>query len=75
VVDAFPICPDHEGRSMKSLTITLISTASRRHQPRNSSAPRCFEIEDRLKKTLDHPRLSTHAARHGMACSSGLTTR
>ena len=29
------------------------------------SAPRCFEIEDRLRQTARHPRLTRRPARHG----------
>src|SRR4026208_1981438 len=54
-VDAFPIClntkdPDEIVRSVKA-----ISTAFGGINLEDISAPRCFEIEDRLKEELDIP--------------------
>ena len=64
-VDAFPIClstkdPDEIVRSVKA-----ISTAFGGINLEDISAPRCFEIEDRLKEELDIPVF--HDDQHGTA--------
>jgi len=64
-VDAFPIClstkdPDEIVRTIKS-----IATAFGGINLEDISAPRCFEIEDRLKEELDIPVF--HDDQHGTA--------
>jgi len=64
-VDAFPIClstkdPDEIVRSVKA-----IATAFGGINLEDISAPRCFEIEDRLKEELDIP--AFHDDQHGTA--------
>ena len=64
-VDAFPIClstkdPDEIVRTVKS-----ISTVFGGINLEDISAPRCFEIEDRLKEELDIPVF--HDDQHGTA--------
>ena len=64
-VDAFPIClstkdPDEIVRSVKA-----IATAFGGINLEDISAPRCFEIEDRLKEELDIPVF--HDDQHGTA--------
>jgi malate dehydrogenase (oxaloacetate-decarboxylating) len=64
-VDAFPIClgtkdPDEIVRTVKN-----VSTAFGGINLEDISAPRCFEIEDRLKEELDIPVF--HDDQHGTA--------
>src|ERR671938_752169 len=64
-VDAFPVClstkdPDEIGRTIKN-----IATAFGGINLEDISAPRCFEIEERLKEELDIPVF--HDDQHGTA--------
>jgi malate dehydrogenase (oxaloacetate-decarboxylating) len=62
-VDAFPICLSTKDPDEIVRTIKLISTAFGGINLEDISAPRCFEIEDRLKEELDIPVF--HDDQHG----------
>jgi malate dehydrogenase (oxaloacetate-decarboxylating) len=64
-IDAFPIClaTQHVDEIVKVVTAIAPSFAGINLE--DISAPRCFEIEDRLKKTLDIPVM--HDDQHGTA--------
>jgi malate dehydrogenase (oxaloacetate-decarboxylating) len=64
-VDAFPICLDTKDPGEIVRTIKLISTTFGGINLEDISAPRCFEIEDRLKAELDIPVF--HDDQHGTA--------
>ncbi|HZH31141.1 MAG TPA: malic enzyme-like NAD(P)-binding protein [Pyrinomonadaceae bacterium] len=64
-VDAFPICLSTKDPDEIVRTIKLISTAFGGINLEDISAPRCFEIEDRLKEELDIPVF--HDDQHGTA--------
>jgi malate dehydrogenase (oxaloacetate-decarboxylating) len=64
-VDAFPICLDTKDPHEIIETIKNISTAFGGINLEDISAPRCFEIEDRLKNELDIPVF--HDDQHGTA--------
>jgi malate dehydrogenase (oxaloacetate-decarboxylating) len=64
-VDAFPICLTTKDPDEIVRTIKLISTAFGGINLEDISAPRCFEIEDRLKEELDIPVF--HDDQHGTA--------
>jgi malate dehydrogenase (oxaloacetate-decarboxylating) len=64
-VDAFPICLSTKDPDEIVRTIKLISTAFGGVNLEDISAPRCFEIEDRLKEELDIPVF--HDDQHGTA--------
>src|SRR3982750_4326462 len=64
-VDAFPICLDTKDSHEIVNTIKRISVAFGGINLEDISAPRCFEIEDRLKEELDIPVF--HDDQHGTA--------
>jgi malate dehydrogenase (oxaloacetate-decarboxylating) len=64
-VDAFPICLSTKDPDEIVRTVKAISTAFGGVNLEDISAPRCFEIEDRLKEELDIPVF--HDDQHGTA--------
>ena len=64
-VDAFPICLDTKDPHEIIQTIKHISTVFGGINLEDISAPRCFEIEERLKEELDIPVF--HDDQHGTA--------
>ena len=64
-VDAFPICLDTKDPHEIVETVKRIATAFGGINLEDISAPRCFEIEDRLKEELDIPVF--HDDQHGTA--------
>ncbi|MHB8234219.1 MAG: malic enzyme-like NAD(P)-binding protein [Solirubrobacteraceae bacterium] len=64
-VDAFPICLDTTDPDEIVQTVKLIAPAFGGINLEDISAPRCFEIEDRLKAELDIPVF--HDDQHGTA--------
>jgi malate dehydrogenase (oxaloacetate-decarboxylating) len=64
-VDAFPICLDTTDPDEIVRTVTLIAPAFGGINLEDISAPRCFEIEDRLKADLEIPVF--HDDQHGTA--------
>ncbi len=64
-VDAFPICLETSDADEIVRTIKLLAPAFGGINLEDISAPRCFEIEDRLKEELDIPVF--HDDQHGTA--------
>ncbi len=64
-VDAFPICLDTQDAEEIIKATELIAPTFGGINLEDISAPRCFEIEDRLKETLDIPVF--HDDQHGTA--------
>ena len=64
-VDAFPICIDSKDTDTILQTISLISKSFGGINLEDISAPRCFEIERRLKEVCDIPVF--HDDQHGTA--------
>jgi malate dehydrogenase (oxaloacetate-decarboxylating) len=64
-VDAFPICLSTKDPNEIVRTVKAIATAFGGINLEDISAPRCFEIEDRLKEELDIPVF--HDDQHGTA--------
>ena len=64
-VDAFPICLNTKDPDKIVETVALISPVFGGINLEDISAPRCFEIEERLKKMLDIPVF--HDDQHGTA--------
>ena len=64
-VDAFPICLDTKDPDKIVEAVTLIAPSFGGINLEDISAPRCFEIEERLKKTLNIPVF--HDDQHGTA--------
>ena len=64
-VDAFPICLDTQDAEEIIKAVELIAPTFGGINLEDISAPRCFEIEDRLKETLDIPVF--HDDQHGTA--------
>src|ERR1017187_8042498 len=62
-VDAFPICLDTKDTDEIVRAVTLIAPAFGGINLEDISAPRCFEIEERLKRELDIPIF--HDDQHG----------
>ncbi len=62
-IDAIPICIDSKDPEEIIKTVKLISPTLGGINLEDISAPRCFEIEDRLKKELDIPVF--HDDQHG----------
>ena len=73
-VDAFPLCIDSQDTDTIVNTIALISKSFGGVNLEDISAPRCFEIEKRLKEICDIPIF--HDDQHGTAIITlaGLTT-
>ena len=64
-VDAFPVCLDTQDTEKIIQTVKLLSPVFGAVQLEDISAPRCFEIEERLQKELDIPVL--HDDQHSTA--------
>ncbi len=64
-VNAVPICLDTQDTEEIIKTVTYLAPAFGGINLEDISAPRCFEIEERLKKTLDIPVF--HDDQHGTA--------
>lgn len=64
-IDAYPICLDTQDTEEIIKTIKIISVGFGGINLEDISAPRCFEIEERLKKELDIPVM--HDDQHGTA--------
>ena len=64
-VDAFPICLDTKDTDEIVRAVTLIAPAFGGINLEDISAPRCFEVEERLKSDLDIPVF--HDDQHGTA--------
>jgi len=64
-VDAFPICLDTKNPDEIVRTVKLMAPGLGGINLEDISAPRCFEIEDRLKRELDIPVF--HDDQHGTA--------
>jgi malate dehydrogenase (oxaloacetate-decarboxylating) len=64
-VDAFPICLDTKDTDEIVRAVTLIAPAFGGINLEDISAPRCFEVEERLKRDLDIPVF--HDDQHGTA--------
>ena len=64
-VDAFPICLDTKDTEEIIRTVKALAPAFGGINLEDISAPRCFEIEDRLKQDLDIPVF--HDDQHGTA--------
>src|SRR6476619_208378 len=64
-VDAFPICLDTQDAEEIIKAVELIAPTFGGINLEDISAPRCFEIEERLKKSLDIPVF--HDDQHGTA--------
>jgi malate dehydrogenase (oxaloacetate-decarboxylating) len=64
-VDAFPICLETDDTDEIIRTVKLIAPAFGGINLEDISAPRCFEIEERLKQELDIPVF--HDDQHGTA--------
>ncbi|MBQ6012670.1 MAG: NAD-dependent malic enzyme, partial [Firmicutes bacterium] len=64
-VDAIPLCIRSKDVDEIVQTVTLLAGSFGGINLEDISAPRCFEIEDRLKKTLDIPVF--HDDQHGTA--------
>jgi len=64
-VDAFPICLDTQDTEQIIQTVKAIAPAFGGINLEDISAPRCFEIEERLKQELDIPVF--HDDQHGTA--------
>lgn len=64
-VDAFPICLDTKDTEEIIKAVTLLAPVFGGINLEDISAPRCFEIERRLKETLDIPVF--HDDQHGTA--------
>ena len=64
-VDAFPMCLDTKDPDKIVETVTYLAPAFGGINLEDISAPRCFEIEDRLKPPLDIPVF--HDDQHGTA--------
>jgi malate dehydrogenase (oxaloacetate-decarboxylating) len=68
-IDAFPICIDSKNVDEIVRTVELISTNFGGINLEDISAPRCFEVERRLKEKLDIPVF--HDDQHGTAIIAG----
>ncbi|MDF2567693.1 MAG: sfcA [Oscillospiraceae bacterium] len=68
-VDAFPICVDSKDVDEIVRTIELISPSFGGINLEDIAAPRCFEIEEKLKQKLDIPVF--HDDQHGTAIIAG----
>ena len=64
-VDAFPICLSSQDADKIVQTVELIAPTFGGINLEDISAPRCFEIEDRLKESIDIPVF--HDDQHGTA--------
>ena len=67
-VDAFPICLDTTDTDEIVATVKLIAPAFGGINLEDISAPRCFEIEERLKAELDIPSSTTTSTAPPSSC-------
>ena len=74
-VDAFPLCLRTKDTEEIIRTIKLLSGSFGGVNLEDISAPRCFEIETRLKQELDIPRFPRRPARHGHRDGGGPAQR
>ena len=63
-VDAFPLCVRSKDVDDIVNTVRLLAGSFGGINLEDISAPRCFEIERRLKEVLRHPHLPRRSARH-----------
>ena len=63
-IDAFPICLDTQDVDEIVRTVELIAPVFAGINLEDISAPRCFEIERRLRGQPRHPGLPRRPARH-----------
>ena len=63
-VDAVPICLETTDVDEIVETVVRLAPSFGGINLEDISAPRCFEIEDRLKAAARHPRLPRRPARH-----------
>jgi malate dehydrogenase (oxaloacetate-decarboxylating) len=68
-VDAFPICLDTRDPEEIISAVKWMAPSFGGINLEDISAPRCFEIEQRLKRELDIPVF--HDDQHGTACYPG----
>ena len=73
-VDAFPICLDTKDTD-EIVAPSAIAPAFGGINLEDISAPRCFEIEERLKARARHPRLPRRPARHRGGRDGGAVER
>ena len=71
-VDAFPICLDTKEPEEIIQTIKYISPAFGGINLEDISSPRCFEIEDKLKRELDIPVIHTDQHATAIAVTAGI---
>ncbi len=74
-VDAFPICLDTKDPDEIVAVVKAIAPGFGGINLEDISAPRCFEIEDRLQGRARHPRLPRRPARHGGGRARGAAER
>ena len=74
-VDAFPICLDTQDPDEIVRAVELMAPTFGGINLEDISAPRCFEIEDRLKEIARHPRLPRRPARHRGGDDGGAVQR
>ena len=74
-VDAFPICLDTQDADEIVRAVELMAPTFGGINLEDISAPRCFEIEDRLKRVARHPRLPRRPARHRGGDDGGAVQR
>ena len=71
-VDAFPICLDTKDTDEIVETVKRIAPSFGGINLEDISAPRCFEIEERLKKELDIPVFHDDQYGTAIVCSAGI---
>ena len=71
-VDAFPICLDTKDPDEIVETVKRIAPGFGGINLEDISAPRCFEIEERLKQRARHPGLPRRPARHRVVVLAAL---
>ncbi len=64
-VDAWPVCLDTQDTDEIVRTVQILAPVYGGVNLEDISAPRCFEIERRLRETARHPGLPRRPARHG----------
>jgi malate dehydrogenase (oxaloacetate-decarboxylating) len=74
-VDAFPICLDTKDPDEIVSIVRAIAPGFGGINLEDISAPRCFEIEDRLKAALDIPSSTTTSTAPRSSCSPRCSTR
>ena len=74
-VDAWPICLDTKDPEEIIKTVKYLAPGFGGINLEDISAPRCFEIEERLKKELDIPVFPRRSARHRCCRAGGAAQR